>query len=119
MLNLKKIQFEIHEWAKKNFPTTATNPTVQFLGVVEEVGELSHAILKQRQSIRGTYEEHEKAKHDAVGDILIYLMNFCSASGYKLDEILEETWDTVKQRDWNKNKNNGSTSESGDGREGT
>lgn len=110
MLNLKKLQVEIHEWAKKNFPTTATNPTVQFLGITEEVGELAHAILKQRQNIRGTFEEHEAAKKDAIGDILVFLMNFCSASGYKLDEILEETWRTVKERDWTKNNKDGISS---------
>jgi len=101
---LKQIQLEQHEWQQRNFPNnTDTEP---LLGVVEEIGELCHAVLKQRQGIR-IDEDHLAALRDAVGDIMIYLIGFCNIKGYDLEEILQETWDQVKKRDWQKNKENG------------
>jgi len=38
------------------------------MGLVEEVGELAHAHLKNEQGIRGTPEEHVQAKVDAIGE---------------------------------------------------
>jgi NTP pyrophosphatase (non-canonical NTP hydrolase) len=70
------------------------------MGVVEEVGELSHAMLKQSQGIRGSYELHESEMEDAVGDILIYLTGFCSAKGWDMAEILETTAENILARDW-------------------
>lgn len=93
---LAYIQKQVHEWRKYNFPNSGD--LHQFLGVVEEVGELSHAILKMAQGIRG--DKHEEEARDAVGDIMIYLMNFCSENGWDLEEIIEETWDQVQRRNW-------------------
>ena len=74
-INLNKIQDEIAEWTERNFPThPAYHP---LLGVAEEVGELSHAHLKQEQSIR-TGEDHQADLFDAVGDIKIYLLDYCN-----------------------------------------
>jgi hypothetical protein len=55
------------------------------LGVVEEVGELSHAHLKAAQGIRGTREQHHVAKIDAVADIVIFLADYCTAEGIDLE----------------------------------
>lgn len=44
------------------------------------------------------YDE-EKAK-DAVGDVAIYLLDFCTRSGYLFDEILGDTLAEVLKRDW-------------------
>ena len=74
--------------------------TEQFLGVVEEVGELSHAILKQVQGIRGTDEEHDAKQRDAVADIVIFLAGFCYRKGWNLEELILEVWKEVRQRDW-------------------
>ncbi len=104
-LNFEKLQHEVGEWSRKNFPkNTPLNP---FLGAVEEIGELSHALLKQNQGIRGTFEEHEVAAKDAVGDTLVYLADFCERRGWSMQAIIEEVWGRVKQRDWKKNKKDG------------
>lgn len=95
-LDLRAFQAEVAEWKKNNFPNSGD--VQQFIGVVEEVGELAHAILKSLQGIRG--DEHEAEARDAVGDIMIFLLNFCSANGWDLEDILVETWDEVKERDW-------------------
>src|SRR5262245_2028022 len=62
-LNLSRTQAEIYEWSTRNFgnPVEITYNIWSFLGMVEEVGEIAHAILKYSQEIRGTREEHEAA----------------------------------------------------------
>ena len=65
------------------------------------MGELAHAHLKEEQGIR-TGENHIALAKDSIGDIIIFLADYCSARGFDLQEIIEETWAEVKQRDWKK-----------------
>ena len=103
-MELRQLQREMREWSERNF---GEQPSYQpLLGVVEELGELAHAQLKEEQGIR-TNENHIEDAQDAVGDLLIFLMNYCSSRGWDVQEILERTWDSVKQRDWKKNPENG------------
>ena len=66
----------------------------------EEVGELNHAYLKLSQGIRGSEEKHRESIEDAVGDILIFLVNFCSHLGIDVSTALQKTWNEVQKRDW-------------------
>lgn len=105
LLTFEKLQEEQREWSLRNFgPHDAIDP---MLGLVEEVGELAHAMLKSKQGIRGTKEEHEAAAKDSVGDILVYLADFCTSSGWDMQQIIQDTWSAVKQRDWTKDKDLG------------
>lgn len=79
------------------------------LGVVEEVGELCHAHLKNEQGIRGTPEEWEAKKKDAIGDILIYLLDYATREGVDVEECLETAWAEVSARDWVRFPKNGRT----------
>jgi len=97
---LIELQADHKAWADRNFPNA--DPVDAVLGVAEEVGELCHAILKQRQGIRGTHEEHEAKAKDAVGDIVIYLLDVCTRRGWSFAEIVAETWAEVRKRDWTK-----------------
>jgi NTP pyrophosphatase (non-canonical NTP hydrolase) len=99
MLDLVSLQQELHEWRQRNFPDTS-GPAHQVLGVAEETGELAHAILKQSQGIRGSFEQHDSEMKDAVGDVTIYLMGLCSAKGWDFEVILEDTARYVLKRDW-------------------
>ncbi len=101
---LKKVQEEHRVWQLLNFGPPSDVESL--IGVTEELGELSHAYLKKRQNIRKN-EDHEAKMSDAVGDLLIYLIGFCNAKNFDLEEILEETWSQVSQRDWVKFPNNG------------
>jgi len=98
--DLKQFQREHLEWSLRNFGNQpAVNP---LLGVVEEVGELSHAFLKQQQGIRNA--ENLRAKEiDAVADIVIFLTDYCNRRSIDLDAALEATWTQVKARDWKAN----------------
>jgi len=98
---LSRIQLEQRAWVLHNFgEREAWQP---LLGVQEEVGELAHAFLKRHQGIRGTHEEHTADIRDAVADIIIFLMDFASAEGIDVREVLDETWQKVRQRDWKAN----------------
>jgi NTP pyrophosphatase (non-canonical NTP hydrolase) len=105
-MNLDTLQKEVTEWANRNFPNTP--PYRPLLGLVEEVGELSHAHLKMEQGIRGTAQEHKIAKEDAIGDILVYLCHYCSLNGLDLDYCVTLAWGEVKKRDWQANPHDGS-----------
>lgn len=104
---LDLVQRECSVWQAKNFPASREKPVHPLLGIVEEVGELAHSFLKCEQGIRGTPEQHEADQKDAVGDMLIFLMDFCTQKGWKVSDVLRKTWDEVKLRDWTKNKTNG------------
>jgi NTP pyrophosphatase (non-canonical NTP hydrolase) len=104
-LSFRMLQTEQRAWVNHNFP--GREWMQPFMGVVEEVGELSHALLKQLQGIRGTHDRHEANAMDAVGDIIVYLADLCSARGWDMQDIIETVWDSVKKRDWQKDKING------------
>jgi NTP pyrophosphatase (non-canonical NTP hydrolase) len=104
-MNLDILQKEVGEWSRRNFPNNKTYHPL--LGIGEETGELMHAHLKLEQGIRGTPEEHVAAKKDAVGDIMIYMADYCERNGLDLDECVELAWGEVKQRDWRKHQEKG------------
>lgn len=105
MKTLSEMQRENAAWAKYNFGDKA-NDTTAFHGMVEEIGELSHARLKSFQGIRDISADAER---DAIGDLAIYMMHYCSMRGWDLHEIIDKTWNEVQERDWVKFKKNGLT----------
>lgn len=108
MTDLAKLQSELHVWRERNFPNADADQ--QREGLVEEVGELHKAHLKQKQGIRGYAGEYgDEEQKDAVGDILIYLAGYCSYRGWNMQTILETTAYTVMQRDWIKYPKDGLT----------
>lgn len=104
-MNLFFLQSEVAAWSAKNFPNG--QPYQPLLGVAEECGELCHAHLKAEQGIRGTPEEHLQAKQDAVGDIVIYLADYCERNKISLALSVATAWQEVSQRNWQKNPQNG------------
>lgn len=97
-MNLEQFQTEYAEWVEHNFPNS--KPYQPLLGALEELGELAHAHLKAEQGIRGSKEDHENAKVDAVGDTVIYLCQYCMLNGFTLSHALEVAWAEVRKRDW-------------------
>jgi|LGVF01.2.fsa_nt_gb NTP pyrophosphatase (non-canonical NTP hydrolase) len=105
-IDIDTIQTLHKRWTEKNFPDQVADDC--FKGVVEEVGELAHADLKKKQGIRGTSAEFDAEARDAVGDIMIYLMGYCTQRGWLLSEVLQDTWEkVVSKRDWVKYPGNG------------
>jgi NTP pyrophosphatase (non-canonical NTP hydrolase) len=95
---LSIIQEQLWDWTAHNFgDVPAWQP---LLGIGEETGELMHAYLKREQDIRGSREDHDAEIEDAVGDIAIFLMDFCNKEGLDLQDVITNTWLKVRDRDW-------------------
>lgn len=109
MIDLEEIQKQVSIWSVKNFGLNKSKRSDQdlmsiapLMGVSEEVGELMHVQLKSHQGIRG-YDDVEKRRAetaDAVGDIVIYLMDFCSREGLDFQTCILDAWLEVKSREW-------------------
>lgn len=100
MTDVRTIQEEVASWSEENFgDQPAINP---LLGVGEEYGELIHSVLKQRQGIRLNEDGvGREAEMDAVGDIVIYLMDFCARRGLDFADCVELAWyGEVRDREW-------------------
>lgn len=69
---LNQLVQEIGDWATENFSVHAPR-----LGVLEEVGEMTHCILKRFQGIRGfdKPEHFKKEFGDALADAGVYLLH--------------------------------------------
>ncbi len=111
MISFSQMQDEIFEWAQRNFHKDGDDkPRPNYhplLGALEELGELAHAHLKLEQGIRGSEKNHRDEAMDAIGDIVIFLMDYCNLNGYNFEPIVEDTWVKVKQRDWKHDNQNG------------
>ncbi len=100
-MDLDALQYQVAQWGNRNFPEETA--TQALLGTMEELGELSHAHLKQEQGLRGSVADHHTAKIDAIGDILIFLARYCDLSAISLNDAVRDTWTKVKRRkreDW-------------------
>lgn len=98
-LTLQEVQRRHALWLQHNFGSRV-EPYRPLLGVVEEVGELAHAHLKEVDGIRGTREELQLKGKDAVGDIVHFLAGYCTTRGWSLEECVGYAWESIKDRDW-------------------
>ena len=100
MKQYKEIRQEVAAWSKRNFP--GKQRWEPWLGMVEELGELSHAVLKRHQKIR-VEEDHAGDIYDACGDIVIYLFDYLEQN-CEYDPILNTTSNpdaiTLPKRIW-------------------
>jgi NTP pyrophosphatase (non-canonical NTP hydrolase) len=96
VMDLAELQDRHRTWLQHNFPNQ--QPHDALLGLAEEVGELSHAHLKNQQGIREV--DFRQLAEDAIGDIVIYLASYCNTNGFDLSWCVEKTWRKVSQRDW-------------------
>jgi NTP pyrophosphatase (non-canonical NTP hydrolase) len=79
---LYTLREQLSRWQERNFPSSTKEQMA--LGVVEEVGELVHPMLKLSQGIRvgRDREKAERMMKDAVGDIAIYALNLLNVPRY-------------------------------------
>lgn len=93
---MNELQRELFEWFINNFTKDKDNNNIpipklinqQVVGMIEEIGELAHSILKKEQGIRKN-ENHLEMISDAIGDIIIYSSNLCSLLAIKLDDAIK------------------------------
>lgn len=111
-MTFEELQSRSQAWRAANFSKTGMDPDAQFLGMVEELGEMAHARLKLEQEIRGGAIAAASLlddERDAVGDLVIFLAGYCSARGFSLQECVGKAWEEVRMRDWKKYPINGRT----------
>lgn len=109
LITISYLQKSLMGWLDHNFPKAGSS--MQFLGVVEEVGELAHHILKGEQGIRGESDREANLERirDDVGDIFIFLANFCNRQGISMEKCVLGAYSEVMKRDWIKFPVNGVT----------
>lgn len=100
-------QKELAEWQNRNFDKVSHEDCL--IGVMEEVGELSHAILKHKQKIRGYHDESKfiAEAEDAISDTIVYLTQMATILGINLKESHENITSEVLKRNWKDNKETG------------
>lgn len=79
----------------------------EFIHIIKAVGRACHAVLKLDQGIR-VNESHKDNLISALREIVLWLrgqLNDSSIEG--LWSVVQMTWTEVKQRDWSKNKVDG------------
>lgn len=107
MLQLTELQAERNDWVAENFPDDSLIDSL--LGAIEELGEIAHHLLKRKQGIRGSDEYHTEQIRDGVADLVIFGAGIASHEGFDYGVAVQETWNQVKQRDWQKDKEKGGT----------
>ena len=89
------IQKDIFNWFVCNFAKDESGNDIgkdillaqQTVGMIEEIGELSHSILKLQQGIRKN-ENHLELLEDSVGDIIIFSANLLSLLDINMEKVL-------------------------------
>jgi len=104
MTAIQQIQSALEQWRKHNFPNAETWEPI--MGACEELGELCHAHLKNHEGVH-TGESFERQARDAIGDTVIFLMQYCTMMKWDFETIVVDTWDNVKDRDWVTHPENG------------
>lgn len=111
-------QQELKDWQERNFPPSLYDDLNRdqlveririlelSIGMSEEVGELSHIILKASQKIRegisGKIDKDMVA--DGFADTVIYGTQLLSKLGIDAEEAIRKTIDSVLKRDWANNR---------------
>lgn len=101
MTDIRDVQGEVNAWVERNFGHDNEMATV--VGLVEEVGELSRAVVKRSQGIRGTREEWDVELRKEAADVFIKLCDVASFYGFDLHDAVAERWTVVSARDWKAN----------------
>lgn len=97
--SMDEIQAEITQWIEYNFGNQVSEIRT-YGGFCEEVGEVMRAVTKRSQGIRGTRQEWTAELKKELGDVLIKLFDIAEVEGWSLQEVLEERWAEIQQRDW-------------------
>ena len=87
-LDMNELERLVAMWAKDRGIHEHSTPTAQLLKAMSEMGELADAEVKG----------DEAEKIDAVGDIMVCLINYARMSGFSIDRALAAAYDEIKDR---------------------
>ena len=87
-MSYANIEMKIIQWSESRKIIPNSNPESQLLKAVSEMGELADATIK-----------HDKeAVIDAVGDVMVCLINYCVLQDINLVNCMEVAYDQIKNR---------------------
>lgn len=84
----RELEIEVIRWAEARKIIPNATPTSQLLKAVSEMGELADAEGKQDLA----------AIQDAIGDILVCLINYCALRDLDMVRCLASAYDQIKHR---------------------
>lgn len=88
MTTYAHIEMEIVQWAEARKIIPNSTPATQLLKAVSEMGELADATIKNdRDGIL-----------DAVGDVMVCLVNYCALQDINLVSCMQVAYDQIKNR---------------------
>jgi len=82
------VEIRIIQWAEARKIIPNSTPEVQLLKAISEMGELADATIKNDQ----------EAIVDAVGDVMVCLINYCALQNINLVDCMEVAYDQIKNR---------------------
>ena len=88
MSSYAHIEMLIIQWAEARKIIPNSTPEVQLLKAMSEMGELADATIKG----------DEEAIVDAVGDVMVCLINYCALQDIHLIDCMEVAYDQIKNR---------------------
>lgn len=87
-MTLDELESRVIEWARARRIIPNATATSQLLKAVSEMGELADAVAKGQFA----------AMQDAVGDVVVCLINLCALEGTSLGECLGIAYEQIKDR---------------------
>lgn len=87
-MSYAQVEMKIIQWseARKIIPNSTAE--VQLLKAMSEMGELADATIKK----------DKEAVVDAVGDVMVCLINYCALQHVNLVDCMEVAYDQIKNR---------------------
>jgi NTP pyrophosphatase (non-canonical NTP hydrolase) len=82
------VEMKIIQWAEQRKIIPNSTPDIQLLKAMSEMGELADATIK----------DDREAIEDAVGDVMVCLINYCALQDLNLVDCMEVAYDQIKNR---------------------
>jgi len=87
-MSLDELETKTRQWAYDRDILTNGKSSTQLLKLVEEVGELANAFVR----------DNREGVADAIGDCLVVLTNFAALEGMSVGVCWNAAWEEIKDR---------------------
>jgi hypothetical protein len=87
-MTFDELHVRVIKWSRDRQILPNSTATAQYLKAASEMGELADALAKKDLD----------STADAVGDVLVCLINFCELSGLDIVKCLEGAYNEIKDR---------------------
>ena len=87
-MSYANVEIKIIQWSEARKIIPNSTPEVQLLKAMSELGELADATIKK----------DKEAVIDAVGDVMVCLVNYCALQDINLVDCMEVAYDQIKNR---------------------